>query len=261
VQLSDGRQALVPNEFASWGEEFDGSDIVEVSLAYRREFWHSSLLKKGKVSNKVLFRDFSAFDAGEEMELIRSCVRVNFRKVFGRFWASDQLDDFSLEVFLRLWERGCFCGWDGDFRGSGGRLSTYHAYVTRAVYNCLIDIARNVHVQQFRSALSLNTPVRSRDGEDGVEAERIDFLPDLNQDFVEQLQASALYEMMSAKVLEMDSEGTGLSGLSYKSIFDALVMGSFDALKSNTKYAKGVLEFYVSKLRKELDKVRVGWVG
>jgi hypothetical protein len=92
-------------------------------------------------------------------------------------------------------------------------------------------------------------------------AERIDLLQDLNQDFVEQLQASALYEVMNAKVLEMDSVGTGLSGLSYKSIFDALVTDSFDVLRENTRYANGVLEFYVSKLRKELAEVRVGWVG
>jgi hypothetical protein len=253
VLLSDGRKALVPNEFACWGRELDGSDIVEVSLAYRREFWHFSLLKKVKSSNKVFFRDFSSFDAGAEMELVRGCVRRNFKKVFGRFWASDQLDDFSLEVFLRLLERGCFRGWDS-------RLSAYPAYVNRAVHNCLIDIARNVHVQQFRNAVSLNAPVRDRVGE-GAGLERIDFLPDLNQDLVEQLQANALYEAMNARVLKLDSEGAGLSGLSYKAIFNALVTGSFDVLKVTTKCGKGVLEFHVSKLRKELAAVRDAWAG
>jgi hypothetical protein len=253
VHLSDGRKALVPNEFACWGKELDESDIVEVPLAYRKEFWHVSLLKKGRESNKVFFRDLSAFDASAEMELIRGCVRRNFKKVFGRFWASDQLDDFSLEVFLRLLERGCFRGWDS-------RLSAYPAYVNRAVHNCLVDIARNVHVQQFRNAVSLNVPVRDRAGE-GAGPERIDFLPDLNQDLIEQLQANALYEMMNAKVLEMDLAGTGLSGLSYKAIFNALVMNSFDVLKANTPYSKGVLEFHVSKLRKELKAVRDAWAG
>jgi DNA-directed RNA polymerase specialized sigma24 family protein len=227
---------------------------VEVSLAYRREFWHVSLLKKGKVSHKVFFRDFSDFDASAEMELIRTCVRWNFKKVFGRVWESDQLDDFSLEVFLRLWERGCFRGWDD-------RLSDYRAYVNKAVHNCLIDIARNVHVQQFRRALSLNAPVRSSGVEGDGLVERVDLLPDLNSDVVEQLQASALYERMRSRVLEMDSEGTGLSGLSYKTIFNALVTGSFDTLKESTNYSKGVLEFYVSKLRGELEAVRGAWAG
>jgi hypothetical protein len=245
---------MVPNGLARWGEKFDELDIVEVSLVYQKEFWHRSLLKKGRTSDKVFFRDLSAFDAGAEMQLIQTCVRWNFKKVFGRAWESDQLDDFSLEVFLRLWERGCFQGWDG-------RLSTYTAYVNVAVHNCLVDIARNVHVQQFRTALSLNVPAQNSNGEGGGGAERIDLLPDLNQDLVEQLQASALYEVMNSKVLEMDSVGTGLSGLSYKSIFNALIMNSFDSLKENTTYSKGVLEFYVSKLRKELATVRDAWVG
>jgi hypothetical protein len=251
VQLSDGKKALVPNAFACWGREFEESEIVEVALAYRREFWHLSLLKGQRTFNREFFRDFSAFDACAEMELIRTCVWRNFRKVFGRVWESDQLDDFALEVFLRLWERDCFRVWDG-------RLSAYPAYVNKAVYNCLIDIARNVHVQQFRKALSLNTLVQSPDG-DGGGVESVDLLPDLNQDFVEQLQASALYEALNARVLEMDSVGTRLSGLSYKSIFNALVTNSLDTLKESTKYSKGVLEFHVSRLRKELAEVREAW--
>jgi hypothetical protein len=244
VDISDGRSVRVPKDLAQWGLGLDEADIVEVPIASGGGFWHIGLLRKNNSSAKELFRDFCDFDAEAEITLIRTCVLKNYRKVFGRFWGSDQLEDFTLEVFLHLWERDCFRRWDSA-------IGSYGAYINQAVKNCLIDIAKNVHVQQFRSSLSLDTPV----GDSGEGW--IDLLEDSSgYDIVEQLQANALYQEMKAKVIELDSIGTGVAGLTYHAIFDALVTNSFKVLKSACKCEKRLLDFYVSRLRSELRFVR-----
>jgi hypothetical protein len=246
VCLSDGRTAKVPKEMAHWGVEVESSDIVEVPRSFQKDFWHIDLLKKDKASGRVLFRDYRDFDAEAEIDLVRNCIRRNYKSVFGRFWASDQLEDYTLEVFLHLWERDCFRRWDG-------KQSAYAGYVNVAVRNCLIDIARNVHVQQFRSSLSLNVPV----GDDNGSVEWLDMLEDVaNQDVLERLQAEALYQRMRARVLELDLDGTGVYGVSYKAIFDALVSDSWDDFKSASTCGGRLLDFCVTKLRNELEEVR-----
>jgi hypothetical protein len=75
-------------------------------------------------------------------------------------------------------------------------------------------------------------------------------------DIVEQLQANALYQEMKAKVIELDSIGTGVAGLTYHAIFDALVTNSFKVFKSSCRCGKKLLDFYVSRLRSELESVR-----
>jgi hypothetical protein len=251
VHLSDGRKVLVPANLAIWGEGLQEDDVVEVPVAYKKDFWHVGLLKKGKSDNRDFFRGFEGFDSEAEINLIRSCIQRSYRSVFGRFWASDQLDDFTLEIFLHLWERDCFRRWDSS-------MGSYEAYVSRAVRNGLIDIARNTTVQLFRGAVSLNSPVSPGGGD--AQVSLLDMLPSLtNQDVVEQLQVEALWEVMNAKVLELDSVGTGLYGLTYKAIFDSLTTNSLDALKGSVEYSKDVFDFYVSKLRRELSVVRDAW--
>jgi hypothetical protein len=110
----------------------------------------------------------------------------------------------------------------------------------------------------FRGAISLNTPLSDDGGES--KDELIDLLQSVtNQDVVEQLQAKALLQAMSAKVLELDSVGTGQYGLSYKAIFDSLLTNSLDSLKGSVNCSQKVLDFYVSKLRCELSVVRDAW--
>jgi hypothetical protein len=248
VHLTDGRRVLVPIGLAQWGAEVEEGAVTEVSVSYKKDFWHVDLLKKKEESQKDFFRDFEGFNAEREINLIRSCVGEMFRSIFGRFWASDQLDDFTLEIFMHLWERDCFRRWDPG-------LGSYEAYVRSAVRNGLIDIARNVTVQLFRGALSLNAPVASEDG-----GSLLDLLPSLtNQDVVEQLQAEALLRVMNARVLELDHVGTGLYGLTYKAIFDSLVTNSLDDLKGSVGYGPEVFNFHVSRLRKELSVVWDAW--
>jgi hypothetical protein len=251
VHLTDGRRVLVPNSLAQWGVEVEEEAIAEVSVSYKKDYWHMDLLKKKGESQKDFFRDFDGFNAEREISLIRSCVSESYRSIFGRFWASDQLDDFTLEIFMHLWERDCFRRWDPS-------LGSYEAYVRSAVRNGLIDIARNVSVQLFRGALSLNAPVASGDGDS--QDSLIDLLPSLtNQDVIEQLQAEALLRVMNARVLELDCVGTGLYGLTYKAIFDSLVTNSLDDLKGSVGYGSEVFNFHVSRLREELSVVWDAW--
>jgi hypothetical protein len=251
VCLSDGRQVLIPNTLARWGAELEEDDVVEVSMSYRKDFWHVGLLKKKRSSQKGFLRGFEGFDAEFEINLIRKCICETYRSVFGRFWASDQLDDFALEIFLHLWERDCFRRWDSS-------LGPYETYVRSAVRNGLIDIARNVTVQLFRGAISLNAPVLA--GDEDSKDSLISSLPSVtNQDVVEQLQAEALFQAMNARVLELDSVGTGVYGLTYKAIFDSLITNSLGLLEGSFKYSHRVLDFYVSKLRDELGAVRDSW--
>jgi hypothetical protein len=252
VHLTDGRQVLVPNSLAVWGAALNEGDIAEVSVSFKKDFWHVGLLRKNPSKQRDFFRGFESFDAKFEIKLIRDCILETYRSVFGRFWASDQLDDFALEIFLHLWERDCFRRWDSS-------LGSYETYVRSAVRNGLIDIARNVTVQLFRGAVSLNAPL-SGDGGGESKDSLIDLLQSMtNQDVVEQLQAKALLQAMSAKVLELDSVGTGQYGLSYKAIFDSLLTNSLDSLKGSVNCSKKVLDFYVSKLRGELSVVRDAW--
>jgi hypothetical protein len=242
---------LIPNTLARWGASLEEKDVAEVSVSYRKDFWHVDLLKKERSSRKGFLRGFEGFDAEFEINLIRSCICQTYRSVFGRFWASDQLDDFTLEIFLHLWERDCFRRWDSS-------LGSYETYVRSAVRNGLIDIARNVTVQLFREAASLNAPVSVGDG-DSV-ASLFDVLPSVtNQDMAEQLQAEELFRAMNARVLELDSKGTGLYGLTYKAIFDSLITGSLELLRGSVRCHQRVLDFYVSKLRDELGLVRDAW--
>jgi DNA-directed RNA polymerase specialized sigma24 family protein len=251
VHLTDGRRVLVPLRLAKWGTEVREGDVVEVSVSYKKDFWHVDLLKKGKSIQKDFFRDFEGFNAEREINLIRSCVKDTYRSVFGGFWASDQLDDFTLEIFMHLWERDCFRRWDDS-------LGSYEAYVRSAVRNGLIDIARNATVQLFRRAVSLNAPVSGEDGES--QDSLLDMLPSLtNQDVVEQLQAEALLRAMNARVLELDCVGTGLYGLTYKAIFDSLVTNSLNDLKGSAGYGSDVFNFHVSRLREELSVVWDAW--
>jgi hypothetical protein len=250
VKLSDGRFAKVPVELAKWGESISGDDLVSVNLSSGKDCWHVSLIKKDNVSERNLQRDYDGFDASAELRLIQKCILRCYRKVFGRFWASDQLEDFSLEVFLHLWVRDCFRRYDSS-------LSSYETYVQKSVHNCLIDIARSITVQQFRSAVSLNDPVH----EDGG-GEMIDMLGDVtNQDVVEKMHADALYEKMRARVLELDSVVSGLPGFTYKGIFDALVSGSIGEYVAGYPYNRRVLSTYIEKLRGELGSVCSEFAG
>jgi hypothetical protein len=80
-----------------------------------------------------------------------------------------------------------------------------------------------------------------------------------NQDVVEALQAEELFRAMNARVLELDSVGTGMYGLTYKAIFDSLVTNSMELLRGSVKCNQKVLDFYVSRLRDELGAVRDSW--
>jgi hypothetical protein len=251
VRLTDGRKVLIPNTLARWGVGLKEEDVAEVSMSYQKDFWHVNLLKKRSSSQKDFLRDFEGFDAEFEVNLIRTCVKETYRSVFGRFWASDQLDDFVLEIFLHLWERDCFRRWDKS-------LGSYETYVRSAVRNGLIDIARNATVQLFRGAVSLDAPVSAEDGD--AQDSLLSMLPSItNQGVAEQLQAEELFRAMNARVLELDSAGTGLYGLSYKIIFDSLVTNSLGLLRGSVEYSQKVVDFYVSKLRDELEVVRDSW--
>jgi DNA-directed RNA polymerase specialized sigma24 family protein len=246
--LSDGRSALVPKELAEWGFSFSGDAFVAVDMSSGADCWHVSLIKKDFPRSKELKRSYSGFDAESELALIQKCVLRCYRHIFGRFWASDQLEDFTLEVFLHLWVRDCFRRYDSS-------VGSYETYIQRAVHNCLIDIARSATVQQFRSATSLNQ--RTDDGD-----EIIDMLKDVtNQDVVEKMQADALFEKMQARVVELDSGAGDLPGFTYKEIFESLVDGSINDLVGVYPYGKKILNTYISKLRKELESVCYEFAG
>jgi DNA-directed RNA polymerase specialized sigma24 family protein len=234
---------------AKWGTMFREDDVVQVNLSTGLDYWHESLLRKDCASDKDLHRDYSDFDASAELSLIRKCILRCYRRVFGKFWASDQLEDFTLEVFMHLWVRDCYRRYDAS-------LSNYETYLQRAVHNCLVDIAKSITVQQFRSSVSLNQTA----GEEGEEL--LNMIKDVTvQDTVEKLQADALYERMHIRVLELDSVVGGLPGFTYKRIFDALVEGTMADFIRSYPYDRGVLDTYVSKLRRELELVCYEFVG
>jgi DNA-directed RNA polymerase specialized sigma24 family protein len=202
------------------------------------------LEKPPKVAaNKKLFRDYSDFNAENELAAIKKCILSCHRHIFGRFWASDQLDDFALEVFLRLWDRDFYRGFDSN-RGR------YEAYLQESVHNVIIDIIRLKNVRDSRNTLSLNAPL-SVDSDSG--GELLDMVVDTtNQDVTEVICANELQNRMRARVVELDSAGSALPGFSYGVIFDALVTGTLEDLTKHYPYGKRVLATYVSKLRSEL---------
>jgi hypothetical protein len=70
----------------------------------------------------------------------------------------------------------------------------------------------------------------------------------------EECEAKVLYEKFKAKALELDEEGSGLVGVTYTAILDALVTGQ--PLETCFKdYKKKSLNFCVAKLRESLSEV------
>jgi hypothetical protein len=104
--------------------------------------------------------------------------------------------------------------------------------------------------------LSLNVPVG------GAGVERIELLRDItNQDITEKLAEDALYNSMQARAVELDKDGTGLPGVTYVAIFDALLSGDLDLYLASFQYNKKVLDGYVDILRGELGVVYESMVG
>ena len=267
VQVSDGRIVMVPPSLAVWGMGILEGDISELYTTNGTTiFWHVLLFEKHGKKATVLFRDLSTFDVRHELALIRECVLKCHRRVLGHFWASDQLEDLVLEIFLVLMERDCFCRWDAS-------LSNYQSYVQSAVKNYLIDIVRKAKHRPEIQASSLNERLR-----DGTGEERIDRLRDnMNTDIIEELSRDALYERLKSRVMELDQRenkevfgdkekkglpGTGIAGFTYMAIFNVLVSGEdLDGFLSSFQHGTYYLRRYVIELQKELRDVADSYMG
>ena len=247
VRLTDGRVVKAPKGMFTWGSVVYNDDIVKTD---NMEYSHKSLIppvKEKKPRDYYLCRDLTGYDPKEELALIRSCILKVFREIMGRgFWYSDELDDLVAR-FAELFSRRHIYQ---KFSPSHKPYTSYDAYAKAVVVNMLRDYQRELSTRLDTNALSLDIPVgENNDSENGV------FLKDTSRDVVAEYEAKALYEVMYARTLELDKEGTGLPGFSYKEVFNILINGeSLDDYFKKFKYPKDLLEQYVYDYRAQLHE-------
>ena len=241
--LSDGRKLKLPAGSFVWGSVISDSDIVQFDSGYYHRSMVRSKVGKSKPSYN-LFRDMSGYDPKAERDLIKNFVLMIFSDVFYRSITNDELEEYTSEVHAYSLEKQWYRRWAPAGYGS------YEGYIKSAVWHRLQDLRRHDRLRPDGSALSLNRSIP------GGTEEYQNLLQDKHQDVFKEYERVSLLDKFSARVTELDKEGTGLPGFTYKGLFDVLVNGeSLDSYLCSFRYDRKLLDQYVLDLRNELKEI------
>jgi DNA-directed RNA polymerase specialized sigma24 family protein len=200
----------------------------------------------------VYYRDWSdGYSVSEDLELIKKAVLIHRRKIFGRWLANDQFEDLVQQVYLKMYERQVWRRWNPEEGPS------YWSYLSEAVHNYLVDLARSNSMKLQRHSKSLNQPVAEDSSINMIDA----VVDETIGDIAYMVENKGLLGRFWARVKEMDSGfGTGLYNVTYADVFKALLgegPSVYEIEKSlpRKSYSKTHVKWCVRMLQKKLAEV------